>query len=146
MDHTRIKKLVYKPKKRLGRGHGSGRVKTSGRGTKGQNARGTVRLGFEGGQLPLSRRLPFLRGKHKNKSVQNAARIITVSQLSVFPKDAEVTVVSLRQKGLIGSTDDCVKILGENGELSVSLRVYVPVSKRAQECIEHAGGSVILEK
>ena len=63
MKPLELQKLVKRSKKRLGRGHGSGKVKTSGRGTKGQRARGKIRLGFEGGQLSIIKRLPLLRGK-----------------------------------------------------------------------------------
>jgi len=146
MNRTLVKKLVQKSKKRLGRGHGSGRVKTSGRGTKGQNARGKVRLGFEGGQLALTRRLPFLRGKSKNKSIQEDPRPLPVSALNVFAKNSLVTVSALKEKKLIKPTDGVVKILGSTKKLDVSLRVSVPVSKSARKAIEDAGGTVVLEK
>lgn len=67
MNIHSLPKIVKRSKKRLGRGHGSGKVKTSGRGTKGQKARGKLPLGFEGGQTPLVKRLPYLRGKGRNK-------------------------------------------------------------------------------
>jgi large subunit ribosomal protein L15 len=67
MNLNNLAKITTKPKRRLGQGHGSGRVKTSGRGTKGQNARSNRSLSFEGGALPLIKRLPFRRGKGKNK-------------------------------------------------------------------------------
>jgi len=140
------KKLVQKPKKRVGRGHGSGRVKTSGRGTKGQNARGKVHFGFEGGQLALTRRLPFLRGKSKNKSITEKPRPIEVSQLGVFAKNTLVTVALLKEKGLIKSKDTQVKILGSTKALDVALRVAVPVSKSAKKIIEDAGGTIVVEK
>jgi large subunit ribosomal protein L15 len=146
MKSVLLKKLVHKPNKRLGRGHGSGRVKTSGRGTKGQNARGKVHPGFEGGQLSLTRRLPFLRGKSKNKSIQEDPRPIPVSQLNIFPKNTLITVEALKEKGLMKSRDGVVKILGSSKKLEVSLRVAVPVSKSAKKMIEDAGGTVVLEK
>ena len=67
MELNKLAKTTVKTKKRLGQGHGSGRVKTSGRGTKGQKARGKIPLRFEGGALPLIKRMPFHRGKGKNK-------------------------------------------------------------------------------
>jgi large subunit ribosomal protein L15 len=145
MEEKMLKKLIQKRKKRLGRGHGSGKVKTSGRGTKGQNARGKVHLGFEGGQLPLTRRLPFLRGKKKNKSFRKKPKAIDVSALNGFEKDAKVTVASLVEKGMI-KKGDLVKILGGKKSLNVPLRILVPVSKSAKKIIEDAGGSVVLEK
>lgn len=146
MNEVPIKKLIPRAKKRLGRGHGSGKVKTSGRGTKGQNARGKVHFGFEGGQLALSRRLPFLRGKMKNKSIQRKPRVIEVSQLDIFTKDSLVTVASLIEKGLVDKGETNIKILGGTKPLSVSLRVAVPVSKSAKKIIEESKGSIVLEK
>ena len=145
MEEKMLKKLVQKRKKRLGRGHGSGKVKTSGRGTKGQNARGKVRFGFEGGQLPLTRRLPFLRGKKKNKSIRRKPKAIDVSALHGFAKDAKVMVASLVEKGMI-KKGDLVKILGGKKPLNVPLRIFVPVSKSAKKIIEDAGGTVVAEK
>lgn len=145
MEEKMLKKLVQKRKKRLGRGHGSGKVKTSGRGTKGQNARGKVRFGFEGGQLPLTRRLPFLRGKKKNKSFRKKPKAIDVSKLNDFAKDTKVTVASLVEKGMI-KKGDLVKILGGKKSLNMPLRIFVPVSKSAKKIIEDAGGTVVVEK
>jgi len=146
MNRTLLKKLVQKSNKRLGRGHGSGRVKTSGRGTKGQNARGKPHIGFEGGQLALTRRLPFLRGKSKNKSIQQKSRPVEVSQLNIFSKNSIVTIATLKEKGIMKPKDTGIKILGSKKALDVSLRVAVPVSKSAQKIIESAGGTVVLEK
>jgi large subunit ribosomal protein L15 len=145
MKETVIQKLVHKHQKRLGRGHGSGKVKTSGRGTKGQNARGKVHFAFEGGQLPLTRRLPFLRGKSKNKSIQRKPKPIEVSRLHIFSKNAVVTNSTLRTKGLL-KADESAKILGGKTPLTIPLRVNVPVSKSAGKIIEKAGGTVALEK
>ncbi|HCM82424.1 MAG: 50S ribosomal protein L15 [Candidatus Gottesmanbacteria bacterium GW2011_GWA2_44_17] len=145
MNEKIIQTLVHKRKKRLGRGHGSGKVKTSGRGTKGQNARGKVHFGFEGGQLPLTRRLPFLRGKSKNKSIQKKSRVIEVSKLQIFSKNADVTQHTLKEKGLL-KKDESAKILAGKIPLAVPLCVSVPVSKSARKIIEAAGGTVVLEK
>ena len=137
--------LIHKKKKRPGRGHGSGKVKTGGRGTKGQNARGKVHLGFEGGQLPLTRRLPFLRGKSKNNSIHIKPRPINVSTLHIFSKNAVITNKTLSEKGLL-KKGQSAKILGGKIPLPVSLSVHVPVSKSARKIIEDAGGTVVLEK
>ena len=85
MKLSQLPRTVSRPKKRLGRGHGSGKVKTSGRGTKGQKARGHMPIGFEGGQLPLIKRLPLLRGKSKNKSHATSVYPLKVTKLDSLP-------------------------------------------------------------
>jgi len=125
--------------KRVGRGIGSGLGKTSGRGQKGQKARsgGKVRRGFEGGQMPLSQRLPK-RGFH-NKFGRRWA-IINVGLLNVFADGSTVTPRLLQDKGLVKNLRDGIKILGE-GELSKNLTVQAhSFSARAVEKIENAGG------
>ena len=139
-----LDKLTAKSKKRVGLGHGSGRGKTAGRGQKGQKARNKVPLYFEGGALPLTKRLPFLRGKGRNKSLKQNAVILNVDALNVFAKGAIVDQESLAKHKLI--TLDAVKyrgvkILGD-GELTVALTVTLPVSKGAAEKISKAGGKV----
>jgi len=146
MKQGLLKPLVQRKQKRLGRGHGSGKVKTSGRGTKGQNARGKVPLGFEGGQLALSKRLPFLRGKSKNDTIQKKPRVIPVSALNVFAKNAVVSVKSLMEKGIVRKNETAVKILGDTKPLNVAVRVEVMASKSAKKSIEDAGGTLVLEK
>lgn len=128
---------------RVGRGHGSGNGKTSGRGHKGQKARsgGGVRLGFEGGQMPLYRRLPK-RGI-KKKTHRNFVEIVSINveRLNQFEDGAVVTVDALKAAGIISNPKDGVKILG-NGELKKKLTVkadYYSVS--AKEKIEAAGGT-----
>lgn len=146
MNLTHIEKLTTKKKRRVGQGHGSGRGKTSGRGTKGQKARNKVAIYFEGGALPLTKRLPFLRGKGRNRSLQQKPAVINTSALNVFTKDTTVTIESLAEKRLITLEDikyRGVKILGD-GDLNVSLAVRVPVSKGAAEKIKKAGGTVEL--
>lgn len=133
-------KLVARSKKRLGRGHGSGKVKTSGRGTKGQRARGKIRLGFEGGQLPLVKRLPLLRGKDRNKGRAANVYPIAVTRLNKLPAGT-VTLETLLKYHMIDSAVKKVKILGK-GTLTVKLDVKVPVSKTARASIEKAGGSI----
>ncbi len=128
-------------KKIIGRGIGSGVGKTSGRGQKGQKARsgGGVRPGFEGGQMPLYRRLPK-RGFH-NKF---AKRFVTVNVevLDKFNDGDEVTAEALLAKGIISRTLDGVKFLGR-GEVTKKVTVKVAkVSESAKEKVEKAGGKV----
>ena len=123
---------------RRGRGHGSGNGKTAGKGHKGQKARsGAPRPGFEGGQLPLYRRLP-----KRGFTNINSKDIVTISVscLNVFDDGAEVTVAALMEKGIIKNPKDGVKILG-NGELTKKLDVKVNAcSASAAEKIQAAGG------
>ena len=124
---------------RVGRGHGSGNGKTAGKGHKGQNARsgGGVRPGFEGGQMPLYRRLPK-RGFTNIFAKQYVT--INVSELERFENGTEVTADLLKETGVISKTLDGVKILGR-GELTKKLTVKVAkYSASAAEKIEKAGG------
>ena len=124
---------------RRGRGHGSGNGKTAGKGHKGQKARsGAPRLGFEGGQMPLFRRLPKRGFKNRNRKVIVA---INVSALERFENDTVVTAEKLLEAGVIKKVCDGVKILG-NGELTKKLVVKVDaVSEGAKAKIEAVGGS-----
>ena len=127
-------------RKRIGRGHGSGNGKTAGKGHKGQNARsgGGVRIGFEGGQMPLYRRLPK-RGFKCINSKEIVA--INVSALECFDNGATVDVNALVEAGIIKNPRDGVKILG-NGELTKKLDVKVDAfSASAKEKIEALGGT-----
>ena len=123
---------------RRGRGHGSGNGKTAGKGHKGQKARsGATRPGFEGGQMPLYRRLPK-RGFTNRNSLDIEA--INVSALERFDNDTEVTIDTLIEAGIIKSVKDGVKILG-NGELTKKLTVKANAfSEGAKAKIEAAGG------
>ena len=124
---------------RKGRGPGSGNGKTAGKGHKGQNARsgGGVRPGFEGGQLPLYRKLPK-RGFHNKFATVYA--IVNVEALNRFEDDAVVDTAALVECGLVTRVCDGVKILG-NGELTKKLTVKAAVfSNAAKEKIEAAGG------
>ena len=128
-------------RKRVGRGIGSGTGKTSGKGHKGQNARsgGGVRPGFEGGQMPLYRRLPK-RGFTNIFAKEYVA--VNVSELERFENGTEVTAELLKESGVISKVNDGVKILGR-GELTKKLTVKVAkFSKSAQEKIEKVGGKV----
>ncbi len=110
-----------------------------------QKARGDVPLDFEGGALPLIKRLPFLRGKGKNKTFRKDPFVINVGLLNTLPKNSTVDIESLSKLRLVNledATKNGVKILGD-GELSVALTVKLPASKSAIEKIEKAGGSVV---
>ena len=124
---------------RRGRGHGSGNGKTAGKGHKGQKARsGAPRPGFEGGQMPLYRRIPK-RG-FKNRNTLDIVAI-NVSALEAFDNGAVVDVDALIEKGIIKNSRDGVKILG-NGELTKKLSVKVNAySASAKEKIEALGGT-----
>ena len=124
---------------RRGRGHGSGNGKTAGKGHKGQKARsGAPRIGFEGGQMPLYRRLPKRGFKNRNSKEIIA---INLSALNKFEDDAEVTVESLMEIGIINNPKDGVKILG-NGELTKKLNVKANAfSESAVEKIKALGGN-----
>jgi large subunit ribosomal protein L15 len=132
-----------KKRKRVGRGDGSGHGKTSGRGHKGQGARsgGNTKPGFEGGQMPLQRRLPK-RGFHNPFRVELA--IVNLGQLNKLPTGSEVTPENLAEHGLVNGKNRRVKILGE-GSLSKALIVKAHgFSASAKEKIEAAGGKVEL--
>ena len=124
---------------RRGRGHGSGNGKTAGKGHKGQKARsGAPRIGFEGGQMPLYRRIP-----KRGFTNRNTKEIISinVSALERFENGTVVTVEKLLEEGVISKAADGVKILG-NGEISKKLTVQVNAfSETAKAKIEAAGGS-----
>ena len=125
--------------KRIGRGHGSGNGKTAGKGHKGQNARsgGGVRPGFEGGQMPMTRRIPK-RGF--NNIFATKYSVVNVSDLDQFVDGTVVDADLLKASGLIRKTNDGVKILG-NGELTKNLTVKAAAfSASAKEKIEKAGG------
>jgi large subunit ribosomal protein L15 len=127
-------------RKRLGRGIGSGTGKTAGKGHKGQNARsgGGVRLGFEGGQTPLIKRLPK-RG-FNNARFATVFTEVNVSKLNKFEAGTVVTPELLKEAGVIKLFNDGVKILG-NGDITVALTVQAHAfSKSAIEKIEAAGG------
>ena len=128
--------------KRLGCGESSGHGKTSGKGHKGQKARsgGSIRLGFEGGQMPLIRRLPK-RG-FNNAAFKTKYAIVNVGDLNCFDDGAAVDEKALRSAGLVRGIIDGVKILG-NGELTRKIAILADkVSASAKEKIEKAGGSV----
>src|SRR3989344_4858212 len=145
MALDKLKKIKKPSKKRLGQGHGSGRGKTAGRGTKGQKARGKISLSFEGGALPLIKRLPFRRGKGKNKVFKKKPIIVNVKVLNLLKKDTVVDVDSLVKNRIVDKEDARiygVKILGD-GNLKVPLVIKIPISKRALAKVRKAGGRVL---
>ena len=126
---------------RKGRGHGSGNGKTAGKGHKGQKARsgGSIRPGFEGGQMPLQRQIPK-RG-FKNIFAKEYA-IVNVEDLNVFEAGSVVTIENLQEKGLVKKVYDGVKVLG-NGKLDKNLTVKAnKFSKTAEAAITSAGGNI----
>jgi len=127
-----------KPRRRVGRGIAGKGGKTAGRGMKGQNARGTVPVGFEGGQMPLARRVPKLKGFKNPFRVEYA--VVNLDTLQNFDGD-DVTPEALRAKGLVHK-HGLVKVLGR-GELTRSVRVKAHAfSKSAESAITSAGGTV----
>ncbi len=143
MDLSQLKPPAgaVKKRKRIGRGDGSGHGGTSTKGHKGQKARsgGKVRRGFEGGQMPLARRLP-------KRGFRNVFRkeimVVNLDQLNTFPKGAVVDAAALLESGILKKTGDAIKILG-NGSVDrpLSLKINM-ISRSAKEKIEAAGGSI----
>jgi large subunit ribosomal protein L15 len=132
----------HKAKQRLGRGEGS-KGKTAGRGTKGTKARYQVPAGFEGGQMPLHRRLPKLKG-FSNAMFGTTYQVVNLDRLSaLYPDGGDVTPEDLAANGAVRG-GELVKVLGD-GDLSVALRVSAhAVSASARQKIEAAGGTVTL--
>lgn len=138
LHHLRPAPGAKRSKKRYGRGEGSGHGKTAGRGTKGSRARGEVHPWFEGGQLPLSRRIPKLGGFTPRNRTEY--REVNVDRLNEFGSGATVTVEDLIAKGLLRKGKQPVKVLGR-GELSVALTVKANAfTAGARQKIESAGG------
>jgi len=130
-----------KTRKRVGRGVGSGSGKTAGRGSKGQNARsgGGVRPGYEGGQMPIHRRLPK-RGF--NNHFKNVFAVVNVQDLNRFEADMVIDEAAFVKSGLVKGDRDGIKLLGK-GELQVPLTVRIDkVSATAREKVETAGGKI----
>ncbi len=144
MDLNNLSKTTTKAKRRLGQGHGSGRVKTSGRGTKGQNARSSRSLSFEGGALPLIKRLPFRRGKGKNKVFKKQPVVVNIKALEILKEGSIVDIKLLVLNRSVDESDALeygVKILGD-GKLTKSYTIKLPISNQAAEKVKKAGGKV----
>lgn len=143
-----LPKITQKRKKRIGRGQGSGKGKTGGRGTKGQNARGKLSIThshFEGGQRPLFKRLPYKKGKGNSK-ISKKPLIVNLETLSILPKNTIVNLETLIKFSIVDKDDAKtygVKILGE-GKIAIPLIVKLPISKSAAQKIQKAGGKVEL--
>ena len=140
LHNLRPAKGATKARKRVGRGPASGTGKTSGRGTKGSKARGSVPAGFEGGQMPLIRRVPKLKGFKNPFRVEY--QVVNLGRLAeLYPEGGEVTPEDLAAKGAVRSGRP-VKILG-TGDISVTVQVKANAfSGSAKEKITGAGGSV----
>lgn len=146
MDLSSLTKTTKSKKRRLGQGHGSGRVKTAGRGTKGQNARGRMPIFFEGGALTIIKRLPFRRGKGKTPAFGKRPFVLNVKVLNLLPPNTVVDIKALIAHKIIDkdSVKFGIKILGD-GELKNPLTVLLPTSKNAAKKIEKAGGKIIIK-
>jgi large subunit ribosomal protein L15 len=143
MELTNLKKIVSGTKKRIGRGGGSGKgMHTVGRGQKGQKTRGKIPAWFEGGQLPLIRRTPFLKGKNRFKSLTEKPILVTLDQLNRFDDKAVVDhesltkVLKISPKRLIWEN---AKVVG-TGKLSKALTIKIPATASATLAIQKAGG------
>lgn len=150
MNLNQLPKIKTKGAKRLGRGPGSGRGKTAGRGQKGQNARGKIPIThshYEGGQRPLFKRLPIRRGKGA-KSLSKKPLVVNLEALNNLPKNSEVNLDLLISHRIVDKNDAKtfgVKILGD-GNLMIPIIVSLPISKSAAQKVEKAGGKVMSQK
>ncbi|MCJ7805386.1 50S ribosomal protein L15 [Patescibacteria group bacterium] len=144
---TDLPKIVTKRDKRVGRGYGSGKGgHTTGRGQKGQKARGGVSILFEGMKVKKSliKRLPFRRGKDKLKAADKPV-IIKLGALELLSSGSTVNVDILIKEGIVNASDAKkfgVKILGD-GKISKKLNISVPISKSAAKLVEQAGGKIL---
>ena len=144
-----LTKTVEKSKKRMGRGLGSGKGKTGGRGMKGQKARGKVPAANVGGGLILYKKLPYNRGW--SRAGGNPARspkpvIIKLSQLNDFKTSETVNVETIVAKGLVSAKEigrKGIKVLA-SGELTHGISVQLPVSAKVKELVEQAGGKILV--
>lgn len=142
LHHLKPAEGAKRSRRRVGRGRAAGQGKTAGRGTKGWGARHTPKLGFEGGQMPLQRRLPKLKGF--TNPTRKEFEVVNVERLgALFEAGSEVTPEALRERGVVRATLP-VKVLGR-GEIGHALTVRAhAVSASARAKIEQAGGSVQL--
>ncbi len=146
MQLNKLPAQTTRSNKIVGRGHGSGKGKTSARGMNGQKSKESIQQSFEGGQLRIIKRLPFKRGVG-NPAGANAL-IVNVGDLAKFAKGAEINVDSLIASGLVSAGDSRrrkIKILG-NGEIGLALIVQLPTSKEAAKKIIAAGGQVLEDR
>lgn len=146
LDELSPKEGATKRRRRVGRGIAAGQGASCGFGMRGQKSRSgrPTRPGFEGGQMPLYRRLPKL--KHFPLINQRQYTIINVGRLNTLPAQTEVTLASLMKAGIVTTNDGSLKILGD-GELMIALTVKAAAfTKSAKEKIESAGGSVVISE
>ena len=140
LDDLRPNDGSHKESRRLGRGHGSGRGKTAGRGTKGQKARSRVRRGFEGGQLPIQKRMPYKRGFVNIFKTQ--WEVVNLASLASLEIEGPITPEALHAAGITRGVEFPVKILAK-GAITKPIEVQAHAfSGTAREQIEAAGGSV----
>jgi large subunit ribosomal protein L15 len=146
LSNLRAPKKANAGRKRVGRGMGSGMGKTSTRGHKGQGSRSGSSLmrGFEGGQMPLHRRLPKRGFTNIFRTEYTVLNLDRIAELHAESGDSELTLESLAAKGILSKRKGLLKVLG-NGELNVAVTVHAhKFSKSAQEKIEKAGGKAVL--
>ncbi|OGD79122.1 50S ribosomal protein L15 [Candidatus Collierbacteria bacterium RIFOXYB1_FULL_49_13] len=145
MNLALLPKTTIRPKKRLGRGYGSGKGgHTSSRGQKGQNTRGKMPVWFEGGQLPLIRRTPFIKGKFRFKPLTDKPLTVQITSLNRFADGAVVdkeSLVKILKINSVKLASRGVKIVGV-GALEKKLTIHLPTSRGAAKAIEKAGGKV----
>ncbi len=141
---SHLPRLVGRKKKRVGRGAGSGQGAKSGRGTtRHQKARGKIPLHFEGGQAKMIKKYPLLRGKGKNKSVKQKVVVISLESLNKFRVNETVNLETLTKQGILKFPKKTVRVkIVANGKIEKKLTVDLPVSQKAREKIEKAGGKV----
>lgn len=141
-----LPKLIHNRKKRVGRGIGTGKGKTAGRGTKGQKARGKIPQAAVGGGLILYKKLPLLRGYSRRGTKRLAKKkVIKLADLNKFKTNSIVDLQSLVEHGLISekeSNKSKIKIVA-GGQVTIPLTIKIPLSKKAKEYIEKAGGKVV---
>jgi large subunit ribosomal protein L15 len=145
MQLNSLIKIKTNSKKRVGRGIGSGRGKTSARGYKGQKSRGKVPAAFIGGSLPLYKKLPFVRGWGNTKGNSLKPALISLDDLNKIKAKSTVTITSLVEAGLVDAKSALkrgVKVLAK-GELKNALNLEIPVSKKVREIVESLGGKVV---
>lgn len=143
MNLHQLPKVTARSKKRIGRGLGSGKGKTGGRGTKGQKARGKIALGFIGGTLPLYKRLPYRRGLGNSKQTPKFV-VVSLSKLASFPAGTVVDLESLIEHKIVTEKEirkSGVKIVG-SGEAPKGLIMKLPTSASVAGKIEKAGGKL----
>ena len=145
MKLSNLSKTIERSSKRVGRGTGSGKGKTGGRGSKGQKARGKIPAAFVGGSLPLYKKLPFVRG-WGNKKANPKPVVITLDELNRFKANSRVTIETLSEVGLFAGRaiqKRGVKIL-DRGEIKVKgLIIEISASKEAKAKIESLGGKIV---